>query len=88
MITLLLVTVLAQEPAPLQHATPLEFSILPDDPVLEGVGPSKTFRYEIGADEVTLYVFAESPSTDLALSMTIKGAKRLRSGLAGGSTHD
>ncbi len=70
MLTLLLTTCLAaalQDPVLLEHATKHQTTLGPDDPALEGVGPSKTFRYQLEADDSVLFIWAASDAADLVL---------------------
>ncbi len=84
MICLMLATLTAmvlqhdnQDVVTLQHATPYMFTLGPDDPVLEGLGPSKTFRYAIEADDAVLFVYAESEYLDLLLRAEIEGGPKV-----------
>ncbi len=51
----------------LQHATLHETTLGPEDSILEGIGPSKTFRYELEADDSVLFIWAASDQADLLL---------------------
>ncbi len=78
MLTLLLTTCLGialqNEPVLLKHATKHTFTIAPDDPVLEDVGPSKTFRYVLESEDAVLFVWAESPDADLVLQAHLESS--------------
>ncbi len=71
MLTLTIVAFLAtplQDATPLlRHATKHESTLGPSDPVLEGIGPSKAFRYELEADDSVLFIWAASDQADLVL---------------------
>ncbi len=73
----------------LKHGVKYEFTLGPDDPVLEGVGPSKTFRYEVEAEDSVLFIWAESEQADLVLHAkfgapaSARQAKPKASGAAG-----
>ncbi len=60
-----------QEAVALEHAKAFEFTLGPDDPVLEGIGPSKTFRYEIESDDAVLFIWARSDGLDLVLRASL-----------------
>ncbi len=66
-LTACLTAALQDEPTILKHATKHEFTLSPKDPVLEGIGPSKTIRYVLESDDSVLFVYAESPEADLVL---------------------
>ncbi|MEQ8763123.1 MAG: CHAT domain-containing tetratricopeptide repeat protein [Planctomycetota bacterium] len=58
---------LPQDATLLEHATKHETTLGPTDPVLEGIGPYKVFRYRLDADDSTLFVWAQSGEADLIL---------------------
>ncbi len=67
----------------LKHATKHETTLGPNDPVLEGIGPSKTFRYELEAEDSVLFVWAAADEADLvvlAKPEELSGAAALLSG--------
>ncbi len=72
MLTLLLTfTLVAQDAGLLRHAEQHTFTLGSDDPILEGVGPSKTFRYEIESDDGVLFIHARSDELDLFLRASL-----------------
>ncbi len=83
MLTLLIATLLA---LPIQEALrdgePHAFRLGLEDPVLEGMGPSKTFRYVIQSDDAVLFLYARSDELDLVLRAELKAPDKSSSGAA------
>ncbi|MEQ8768658.1 MAG: CHAT domain-containing tetratricopeptide repeat protein [Planctomycetota bacterium] len=88
MIRLLLTAALAlslqDDVVALQHATELEMTLGPGDPVLEGVGPSKTFHYQCTSEDSVLFLWARSESIDLVLRIETETGERLEDDDSGG----
>ncbi len=63
------------EPTKLRHAEVFAFSLGPEDPALEGVGPARTFHYTIESADAVVLVFAESAELDLVLQAKLDTAE-------------
>ncbi|MEQ8765975.1 MAG: CHAT domain-containing tetratricopeptide repeat protein [Planctomycetota bacterium] len=68
---LVLSSVLAQgdDVVTLQSGQPYSFELSPDDPVLEGAGPARSFRYVVEGDHAMMFLSAESEDLDLVLRL-------------------
>ncbi|MEQ8767809.1 MAG: tetratricopeptide repeat protein [Planctomycetota bacterium] len=83
MITLLLTWLaLGQDVPVLQHAEPVPFTFEDTDPVTAGLGPRKTFRYEVESEEAVLFVSAESEESDLVLRVRFEESDAAATGPA------
>ncbi len=64
---------IAQDVPTLRHAERQSFAIGRNHAVLEGIGPSRTFRYELEGEDSTLFVWAASEQANLVLHAQLEG---------------